>query len=215
MEPLLKQILKGLSLEIRHALEGEPDQQGKWVPGDLERRLNELGVWRDRPSKPIEEMPQLSDADRRARRLVESYTSVRQDAGVHREAAVEELVRECAYNWANRLFDLLCPRLEEIAGIEALDLWASRDGTANPPNDNEGFHRQEPRYDPDLNDGVRVNIAPLQRAGLLAAEVILRKDVEKAIAGRAEWRADERRWDREGKLLRRGWWKEAKDQGEE
>jgi hypothetical protein len=52
-----------------------------------------------------------------------------------------------------------------------------------------------------------VNIAPLQKVGLLAAEVIAKKDVEKAISDRAEWRADERRWCREGKLPQPGWWK--------
>ncbi|MBK7201973.1 hypothetical protein [Candidatus Amarolinea dominans] len=73
--------------------------------------------------------------------------------------------------------------------------------------DREALERQETAYIPDLNDGVRVNIAPLQKAGLLAADVIAGKDVEKAIADRAEWRADERRWCREGKLPRPGWWK--------
>jgi hypothetical protein len=51
-----------------------------------------------------------------------------------------------------------------------------------------------------------VNVAPLQKAGLLAAEVIAKKDLEKAISDRAEWRADERRWCREGKLPKCGWW---------
>jgi hypothetical protein len=64
-------------------------------------------------------------------------------------------------------------------------------------------------YNPDLNDGVRVNIAPLQRAGLLASDVLAAKDVEKAIADRAEWRADERRWCRDGKLARPCWWPEG------
>ena len=59
---------------------------------------------------------------------------------------------------------------------------------------------------PTLNDGVRVNIAPLQGAGLLAADVLAAKDVDNAIADRVEWRADERRWVREGKLPRPGWW---------
>jgi hypothetical protein len=36
--------------------------------------------------------------------------------------------------------------------------------------------------------------------------VLARKDVDKAIADRAGWRADERRWVREGKLPRPGWW---------
>lgn len=69
------------------------------------------------------------------------------------------------------------------------------------------FISQESAYIPDLNEGVRVNIAPLQKAGLLNSEVIAKKDVDKAISDRAEWRADERRWCREGKLPQPGWWR--------
>ncbi len=43
------------------------------------------------------------------------------------------------------------------------------------------------------------------------ANVLAKKDLDKAIADRAEWRADERRWCRERKLPRPGWWL---DQGE-
>ncbi|MDZ7700059.1 MAG: hypothetical protein U5R49_25080 [Deltaproteobacteria bacterium] len=53
---------------------------------------------------------------------------------------------------------------------------------------------------------MRVNIAPLQKAGVLAADVLAKKDLDKPIADRAEWRADERRWCREGKLPQPGWW---------
>lgn len=74
------------------------------------------------------------------------------------------------------------------------------------PLTKEEFLIQEQRYDPDINDGVRVNIAPLQKAGLLTADVIAKKDVEKAISNRTEWRTDERRWCREGKLPKPGWW---------
>ncbi|MCI0407272.1 MAG: BREX-1 system adenine-specific DNA-methyltransferase PglX [Acidobacteria bacterium] len=98
------------------------------------------------------------------------------------------------------------PVLDAIAAKEPLDEWTSRDGHAPHPMTRETFLAQERRYDPDLNDGVRVNIAPLQKSGLLAADVLAAKDVEKAIADRAEWRADERRWCREGKLSQPGWW---------
>jgi len=98
------------------------------------------------------------------------------------------------------------PALDNIAAEEPLDTWTLRDGRAQPLATREAFLAQERRYDPDLNDGVRVNIAPLQRAGLLAADVLAAKDIEKAIADRAEWRADERRWCREGKLPQPGWW---------
>ena len=50
-----------------------------------------------------------------------------------------------------------------------------------------------------------MNIAPIQKAVLLAADVLAKKDVDKAIADRAEWRADERCWCREGKLPQPGW----------
>jgi hypothetical protein len=98
------------------------------------------------------------------------------------------------------------PTLDAIAATEPLDKWCSRDGRTRAPDTRDGFVAQERRYDPDLNDGVRVNVAPLQRARLLAADVLAPKDVEKAIADRAEWRADERRWCREGKLPQPGWW---------
>jgi hypothetical protein len=98
------------------------------------------------------------------------------------------------------------PVLDKIAAKEPLDKWTSRDGHARTPETPDAFLAQERRYDPDINDGVRVNIAPLQGAGLLAADVLAAKDVEKAIADRAEWRADERCWCREGKLPQPGWW---------
>jgi hypothetical protein len=97
--------------------------------------------------------------------------------------------------------------LKEIAEKAPLDGWTSRDGKADRPADRAEFEAQEMRYDPDINDGVRVNIAPLQKYGLLAADVLDVKDIEKAIADRAEWRADERRWCRDGKLPQLGWWK--------
>lgn len=98
--------------------------------------------------------------------------------------------------------------LDELSRKEPLDIWTSRTGRTPAPGSRDAFIAQERRFDPDLNDGVRVNIAPLQRAGLLAADVLAPKDVEKAIGDRAAWRADERRWCREGKLPRPGWWLE-------
>ena len=96
--------------------------------------------------------------------------------------------------------------LDKIAKKEPLDQWCSPDGVRPSPATLEAFLQQEGAYTPDVNDGVRVNVAPLQKAGLLAGDVIAKKDVEKAIADRAEWRADERRWCREGKLPKCGWW---------
>jgi hypothetical protein len=109
MDASLKKILRGISLELRHELEGWHDKKtGVWNPGDLERRLNEIGVWSDRPSKPLDEMPHLSAEDKAARRLVDGYLQLRAEAGVERAAAVAEFVRESAYTWANRLFALRC-----------------------------------------------------------------------------------------------------------
>ncbi|MGK5084116.1 BREX-1 system adenine-specific DNA-methyltransferase PglX [Bdellovibrionota bacterium FG-1] len=96
--------------------------------------------------------------------------------------------------------------LDMLVTSEPLDKWISQGEQFAPPVSKDAFLAQERKYDPGLNDGVRVNIAPLQRAGLLTTDILSKKDVEKALSDRAEWRADERRWCREGKLPRPGWW---------
>jgi hypothetical protein len=101
------------------------------------------------------------------------------------------------------------PDLGAAIKREPLDRFAARWEGDPPPPDHEAFVRQEQAYDPDLNDGVRVNIAPLQGANLLAVPVLPAKDVKEAVADRARWRAEERRLCREGKLPRPGWWGHA------
>ena len=101
--------------------------------------------------------------------------------------------------------------LKKLLESERLDRWCSLDGKRPHPTTTVDLIAQESAYAPDINDGVRVNIAALQKAGLLAADVLAKKDVDKAIADRAQWRADERRWVREGKLPQPGWWPEDGD----
>lgn len=114
MEANLKKILRSVSLELRHILEGRYDEHGHFHPGDLERRLNEIGIWRDRSAKPAEEMPHLSVVDRSARTVIDAYILFRKEAGVSLADAVAEFVRESAYTWANRLFALRCMEARAI-----------------------------------------------------------------------------------------------------
>jgi hypothetical protein len=100
-----------------------------------------------------------------------------------------------------------------LAAQSMYDTISSLDGIRQPPRAVAEWVAQESAYAPDINDGVRVNIAPLQKAGVLAAEVLASKDMDKAIADRADWRADERRWCREGKLPQPGWWPMEKTNG--
>jgi hypothetical protein len=93
-----------------------------------------------------------------------------------------------------------------LASQPLYDRLSSLDGLRVQPSDVSGFVAQERSYAPDLNDGVRVNVAPMQRHGLFAADVLVSTDLNKAIADRVDWRADERRWCREGKPPRPGWW---------
>ncbi len=96
-----------------------------------------------------------------------------------------------------------CADLDRYLDQEPLDRW-SGDGVLAPANRAE-LQTAEQAWHVDINDGVRVNIAPLQQAGLLTSNVLSAKDMRKAIADRARWRSDERRWVREGKLPRCGW----------
>jgi len=114
MDANLKRILKALSLELRHLLEGEYGAAGQWHTGDLERHLNALGVWRDRAPLPADELPPLTPADREARDVVDAYLALRRDAGIPRDQAVAEFVRETAYTWANRLLALRCMEAREL-----------------------------------------------------------------------------------------------------
>lgn len=114
MEAGLKKILKAVTLELRHRLEGYYDSAGDWKPGDLEDRLSSIGVWRDRDPIAADELDHLHDHDKQARKVVDAYLSLRREAGTGREEAVAEFVRETAYTWANRLLALRCMESREL-----------------------------------------------------------------------------------------------------
>ena len=110
--------------------------------------------------------------------------------------------------FATRLRDVeeagfACADLDRLLADEPLDRW-SGDGIV-PPASADELAAQERAWRVDINDGVRVNVAPLQLAGLLTGDVLRPDDARKAIADRARWRSDERRWVREGILPRCGW----------
>ncbi|HXR65340.1 MAG TPA: hypothetical protein VN729_05425, partial [Ktedonobacteraceae bacterium] len=96
-----------------------------------------------------------------------------------------------------------CHELQESGATETLDCW-SGNGQSCPESRN-AYLRAEAAWQIDINDGVRVNIAPLQLAGILARRVLHPKDARKALSDRVRWRAEERRWVRAGKLPRCGW----------
>jgi SAM-dependent methyltransferase len=101
-----KSALRAVALELRHELEGRY-VDGDWKAGDLERRLGEIGVWRNR-SHPADEITYRLPEDRQARTVVDALIATRTTAGMTLEAAVVAIVRESAYTWANRLLALRC-----------------------------------------------------------------------------------------------------------
>ena len=120
MDADLKKILKAVVLEMRHELEGYYDNAGKWHPGDLETRLAEIGVRKDRASVPVDELGRLIDEDIRARKIVDAFIDVREQAGVDRAEAVAEYIRGSAYTWANRLVALRCMEARELLDDEVI-----------------------------------------------------------------------------------------------
>lgn len=120
MDADLKKILKAVVLEMRHELEGYYDNAGKWHPGDLETRLAEIGVRKDRASVPVDELGRLIDEDVHARKIVDAFIAVREQSGVDRAEAVAEYIRESAYTWANRLVALRCMEARELLDDEVI-----------------------------------------------------------------------------------------------
>jgi hypothetical protein len=106
-----------------------------------------------------------------------------------------------------------CADLDKLGADEPLDRW-SGDGYTHPDSREELLHNER-AWHVDINDGVRVNIAPLQLAGLLVSDVLKAADAKKALADRARWRSDERRWVRAGKLPRCGWLPDSVPESEE
>jgi hypothetical protein len=160
------------------------------------------------------ELKQIDDPD-----SDEAATLEMEEARLKREVRELKEQLDAATEHAEELRDKIagwkCP---EAAGWEPwlasqpmYDAISSVDGRRRAPTTVVEWVAQERSYVPDINDGVRVNIAPLQKAGLLAADVLAKKDLDKAIADRADWRSDERRWCREGKLPQPGWWPEKPD----
>lgn len=125
---------------------------------------------------------------------------IRQPRFAREKGTVEDLLR---------LVDAWSPDIDGLPrfldGLPLLDRWCG-EPRRQVPATLADFVADESAWRPDVNDGVRVNVAPLQKEGLLACDVLAAWDVEPAIADRARWRADERRWVREGKLSRPGWW---------
>jgi hypothetical protein len=141
---------------------------------------------------------------RGARQQLEHANRAKDENGV-----VQATIRIQELEEFNRRLQQLAERgfasteLDKALADEPLDRW-SGDGYLAPTGRDE-LLRQEQGWRVDLNDGVRVNIAPVQLAGLLISDVLKAVDARKAIADRARWRSDERRWVRAGKLPRCGW----------
>ncbi|MDM8532157.1 BREX-1 system adenine-specific DNA-methyltransferase PglX [Anaerolineales bacterium HSG25] len=145
-----KKILRAVSLELRHILEGQYDERGQFQPGDLERRLNAIGIWRDRPAKPLHELSHLPPADQQAHEQVLAYVAFRQAAGVPRAAAIAEFGRESAYSWANRLLTLRC--MEARALIDEIILQKEVYGGRSMVH--QRFARRQPERCTEADDGL-------------------------------------------------------------
>lgn len=180
-----------------HKLDGDtlPKLRSQYV-GPLRQRL-------ETELRGIEAVPKEGRSDRQQSRLRELADQLTELRDFDKKL---EQVQTSGFAFA---------KLAEQLRAEPIDALCSPDGVRPPPADQADFLRQEQSYLPDINDGVRVNIAPLQQAGLLAADVLAGKDLDKAITDRATWRSDERRWSRAGKLPQPGYFRVKPQPGQE
>lgn len=97
--------------------------------------------------------------------LAEAGSASQDRATLNRIAALEAQLTDV------QEFDARLQRLQEGRDREAR-IWCPWKSPAE----------QSVGWDPDINDGVRVNIAPVQRLGLLAADVLAAKDLKSLLA---------------------------------
>ncbi|MGA7124297.1 MAG: DNA methyltransferase, partial [Polyangiaceae bacterium] len=108
MSSTIETHIGAIAVELRRVLEGTYDTSGELQSGDLQARLAEIGIRKNRPPKPLDELPHLSSDDRAARKVVDAFLSSRAEAGVPLETAIGEFLHKAAYGWANRLIALRC-----------------------------------------------------------------------------------------------------------
>jgi hypothetical protein len=213
----LKAEQKELNAAIKEDRQAVFASMGSVVEGDgVESEVRDYGSEdsADMPllagSWPSEQTIELTKSAMKARLKVVKAKIKKFTDEMNLKSGKAQAIRDAIQAW--RLPDPIPPSLDFHGSSLSLpplfDQVSSLDERRATPKTIADFIAQESLYAPDINDGVRVNIAPLQKAGLLATEVLAAKDLDKAIADRAEWRADERRWVREGKLPQCGWWKE-------
>jgi len=99
-----------------------------------------------------------------------------------------------------------CSELDVDAAVDPLDRFAAAQAGDEPPGSRAELRASEGRYRPCVHDGIRVNIAPLERAQVLASKVLGADDAAHAISSRTRWRAEERDLCRQGKLEAPYWW---------
>lgn len=170
---------------------------------ELRNEMKRLNCEASQPDSSLPTKPKKArDLDRQIKDIKAQIKQLKNQLDDQVSRAAE--VREAIESWEHPEAETWGPWLGSQPLYDAI---STLHGKQRPPATVEEFVRQESSYAPDINDGVRVNIAPIQKAGLLTSDVLSAKDIEKAISDRIHWRSDERRWCREGKLPQPGWWR--------
>ena len=169
-----KETLKGVQAELK-TLTPSPSPKGRGGNDALPPRPSPVDC------RAVERRGELKEEEQRLKREIK-----RVKEKIDAVSATADRLRKRIAAWQCRDAGGWEPWLAEEPMYDAI---SSTDGRRGPPATVAEWIAQERSYIPDINDGVRVNIAPLQKAGVLAADVLAKKDVDKAIADRAEWRA--------------------------
>src|SRR5262245_45246208 len=88
-----------IALALRGLLEGGYDAGGVFEPGDLARRLEGIGVHRDRAPIPVDDLPELPPEDRTARTIVDAFIASGMAMGLSHSASVDAFLRKAAHGW--------------------------------------------------------------------------------------------------------------------
>ncbi len=112
MDKRHKDIMRSLVIRLRHILVGTPTEADGFLPGNLDRELERVGIAPDGTITPLDALTNLYNGELRIYRV--ASTLLMPLPSEQRATARHEIIERAAYTWINRLFALRAMEVRDL-----------------------------------------------------------------------------------------------------